>query len=487
MRDPRAALENSRAGLAVARRLGTRGWVPGFVGNIGEFGLRTGDWAEAIADLSATLNEEFEPTDRQLMLNILVQLRTVRGDSIEQEFAESQALIGDGGDVQVRSNLAMTRALRSFATGDLAGAIADWRLAGSHAGSVPVARARSARAALWARDVEAAREDLAAIDGSAVHGAAIDADRTTIRAGIAALEGRASEALGLYRESLRGWRDLRLAWDQALCAMDMALLLGSDEPEVRAEVATGARHPRSSRGRPVHRPPRPGDGWLIGADPAGRFNAIDGGDRRRRVDPLTIRVRRRGLTRLAAMWFLLLAAIPASCASNPEPTPSASASTPAASGRSMCSGSVPFVETNLSGGPADALERLGSTYQNDAGFRAVVFDGARVIVVVEPDALPDWQARLAPGGVAVARSCVAPGLIDVVDRAMARMVGPSGLIVSWGYDALKDAVMVQGVDQDALVAAIGQISDAGRRAAIEAISDGTLRVDPRGIPNALSP
>jgi class 3 adenylate cyclase/tetratricopeptide (TPR) repeat protein len=237
IRDPRAALENSRAGLALARRLGTRGWVPGFVGNIGEFGLRTGEWAEAIADLSSTLNEEFELTDRQLMLNVLVQLRTVRGEPIEQEFAESQAPIGNGEDVQVRSNLAQTRALRSFVTGDLAGAVADWHLAASHAGSLPVVRARSARAALWARDAEGAREDLAAIDESAVHGAAVDADRITIRAGIAALEGRATDALGLYREALHAWRDLGLAWDQALCAMDMALLLESDEAEVRAEVA----------------------------------------------------------------------------------------------------------------------------------------------------------------------------------------------------------------------------------------------------------
>ncbi len=83
-------------------------------------------------------------------------------------------------------------------------------------------------------DGAGATEDLEAVDASGFHGPALEADRATIRAGIAALEGRASEALNLYRVALAVWRDLGLTWDEALCGLDMALLLDPAETEVRA-------------------------------------------------------------------------------------------------------------------------------------------------------------------------------------------------------------------------------------------------------------
>jgi hypothetical protein len=56
----------------------------------------------------------------------------------------------------------------------------------------------------------------------------------TIRAGLAALEGRPADALGQYREALRGWHDLGLAWDEALTGLDMCTLLDPSEPAVSA-------------------------------------------------------------------------------------------------------------------------------------------------------------------------------------------------------------------------------------------------------------
>ncbi len=53
---------------------------------------------------------------------------------------------------------------------------------------------------------------------------------------MAALDGRMSEAFAGYRESLRAWHDLGLAWDAALCGLDMALLLDPTEPQVAAAV-----------------------------------------------------------------------------------------------------------------------------------------------------------------------------------------------------------------------------------------------------------
>ena len=53
---------------------------------------------------------------------------------------------------------------------------------------------------------------------------------------MAALEGRPAGALASYREALRAWQGLGLAWDEALCAIDMATVLDPADPEVAAAV-----------------------------------------------------------------------------------------------------------------------------------------------------------------------------------------------------------------------------------------------------------
>lgn len=58
--------------------------------------------------------------------------------------------------------------------------------------------------------------------------------RDRIRAGLAALDDRLDDALPRYRDALRAWRDLGLAWDEALTGIDMATLLDPGDPDVRA-------------------------------------------------------------------------------------------------------------------------------------------------------------------------------------------------------------------------------------------------------------
>ena len=79
-------------------------------------------------------------------------------------------------------------------------------------------------------------------------GAALALDKAAIQAGILALDGRAAEALQLYRETLRGWQALKLVWDgEALTVVDMVTLLGPAEPDVRA-AAESARATLSQLG-----------------------------------------------------------------------------------------------------------------------------------------------------------------------------------------------------------------------------------------------
>ena len=88
------------------------------------------------------------------------------------------------------------------------------------------------RSALWAGDTPGAASALAALEASGYLGPALAADRLVARAGIDALEGRGPAALAGYREALRAYRKLGLAFDEAAAAVDMAILLPSPERDV---------------------------------------------------------------------------------------------------------------------------------------------------------------------------------------------------------------------------------------------------------------
>ncbi len=99
------------------------------------------------------------------------------------------------------------------------------------AGTAP---SHSGHAALCGRDLAGAQACLDAVQSIGRRGRWLAAGRTTIRAGIAALEDRPDEARSLYSESLRGWHELGMPWEEALTAIDMATLLDPADPAVRA-------------------------------------------------------------------------------------------------------------------------------------------------------------------------------------------------------------------------------------------------------------
>jgi class 3 adenylate cyclase/tetratricopeptide (TPR) repeat protein len=238
-RDPRAALEIARAGLARARRLGRRAMVAVLLGNAAWYALRTGDWPWALAELEASLTEEFEGPDLVTLPGNQVLYGTLRGEPVVDQLDQVARLVGDSDDPRMLSLVVELDAYVAFAAGRLGDARTAWRrFAELQVGSLPAALPPAARVALWAGDGAAALEDLAALDESGFRGPAVEADRRTIRAGIAALEGRSEGALSLYREALRAWRDLGLTWDEALCGLDMATLLDPANPEVQAAAET---------------------------------------------------------------------------------------------------------------------------------------------------------------------------------------------------------------------------------------------------------
>jgi class 3 adenylate cyclase/tetratricopeptide (TPR) repeat protein len=234
-RDPRAALEIGRAGLAAARRLGHRN--ANVVENAAGAARRVGEWTWALEVLDEALAEDFESSDRAELLTTSIQFHALLGDPTHELVAEMERLLGGATDPMRIVTLDWAKAWVAFTEGRLGEARERWRR-GIELLGLPEDLPYPARAALWDRDADAVRADLADLDASGVHGPALEAGRTTIRAGIAALEGRTADALALYRQALRAWRDLGLAWDEAVCGVDMAPLLDVSEPEVRAAAET---------------------------------------------------------------------------------------------------------------------------------------------------------------------------------------------------------------------------------------------------------
>ena len=101
----------------------------------------------------------------------------------------------------------------------------------------PLALPLAGRAGLWSGDLPAATEAARRIETSAYRGQALSLDLATIRAGIAALEGRRADAVSGYREVIKGWRAMGLAFDEAVSIVDMATVLGPSEREMPEAAA----------------------------------------------------------------------------------------------------------------------------------------------------------------------------------------------------------------------------------------------------------
>jgi class 3 adenylate cyclase/tetratricopeptide (TPR) repeat protein len=233
--DLMAALENYREGLALARRLGHRNLMLRFVNNLGYTAFLAGDWDGALAELESALAEDLQRGDRIVILCNALIIHACRGESVADGIVEAERLIGDVLDAGNRIVILDVEGNARLADGRLEESATAWRaLAEMDRSQASEFRYRAARPALWRLDRGAAEADLEALDAIGVHGRVADLRRLTIRAGLAALEARAAEALAGYRDALRGWRALRLPWDEALTVIDMATLLDPTQPEILA-------------------------------------------------------------------------------------------------------------------------------------------------------------------------------------------------------------------------------------------------------------
>ncbi|HTC86493.1 MAG TPA: AAA family ATPase, partial [Candidatus Acidoferrum sp.] len=232
--DPLTADEATTEALALARRMGLRQWTIGLATALAFFAYRLGDWDRTEVLCTETLAEELTDEDRVLVLSNIIVVRAFRGGDVHDALAEMESLVGASTDMGLKGNLHNARAAVAFAAGRLEEAQANLHRAAETDPTDTDARSLSGRMALWRGDVASARAELAALDEGGMRLPAVEARRIMMRAGIAALQGQRAEAMGLYRDALHRWRELRLVFDEALIGLDMAMLLDPADPEVRA-------------------------------------------------------------------------------------------------------------------------------------------------------------------------------------------------------------------------------------------------------------
>ena len=231
--DPGAGLAMAREGLEIASRRGSMTFGFMMVGNAVSCAIRIGEWAWASALLDEWLASEITGA---IFLELYVDramLTALAGGDPSADLVAAEGLLGSLTDPQYTSYCHLGRAWAALNGGLLAEAREEAVMAARATPYfVPISQPIAVRAALWGGDAAGATAVLDELDASVIRGQAIGLDLVTLRAGLAALEGRRPDAIAGYREALRGWHGLGCAFDEAMTTLDMTILLRPSEREM---------------------------------------------------------------------------------------------------------------------------------------------------------------------------------------------------------------------------------------------------------------
>ena len=237
--DPRLALEVTRAGSDLARRLGHRPWSWRLAADAAWYAYRTGDW-----DWALSLLDELDPEDEGGFatiesLEILATYRANRGDrpAAERLMARADLLVAGSTNPDWPAELTTVRVFIALATGQMEEAyetameFVDTMDSQAFRGQI---LDEAGHAAVALRDLKRMRATVRKLETVGNHGMWLEASKQTHRAGLALLEGRVDDGLAAYAMALARWRELGVLRDLGLCLIDVATVVGTDQPEGRA-------------------------------------------------------------------------------------------------------------------------------------------------------------------------------------------------------------------------------------------------------------
>ena len=250
--DPARATRMYVETRALAREVGDRGMYNWLAGMAAVTSLSAGaDLDEHIAILSEALESATLRTDRGRLRILLGVLETyARGINVEELRTDITELVGDSSDPEQLFILHMAHAHSAHIAGDLdtafRRAMAAWEL---HPQNPEIALDLALTVAIWARDLDRVRlaaERTAEVKAS---GEAFRSHLLAAQGAVAALEGRAADALAAFRESRAVSLALEQSFDAATVVVNAAQLL-PDEPEVRGWAVEARELLETMRARP---------------------------------------------------------------------------------------------------------------------------------------------------------------------------------------------------------------------------------------------
>ena len=193
-------------------------------------------WDEALADLDEARASATDLAEQERMLIVGCLLRVARGDPADAALPVLEDAARRLSDPLVAAGLDAFVSDRAFLRRDYGEAFqAMMRAAELPSMVAPYYLASAVRPALWMGDVEGARMAADSLDALASSGSPlVRADRTAIRAGIAALEGSNGAAVSGFLDAIRQYRALGVDFPRALAGLDFVRLVGPGIPEALA-------------------------------------------------------------------------------------------------------------------------------------------------------------------------------------------------------------------------------------------------------------
>jgi len=233
--DPKESMDVARAGLEFVRRYGASSLGSTLIANFSQQAIRFGLWAEALAEIRGEVERGRDPIDELTMRVYEVQLLALMGEPFDEALERCRALAKDETDRQIHAELHLGETVAALVVGRLDDAVALGHQSAIELSMNATNAYRFAgRAAAWKMDLESLLLTASKLDELPIHGRNLEATRQTLRACIAALEGRRDEAASQFSLALGTWNDLGLELDAAMTGIDAALLLDPADPVARS-------------------------------------------------------------------------------------------------------------------------------------------------------------------------------------------------------------------------------------------------------------
>lgn len=213
--------------------------------------LRAEGWDEALRAMDVQLDRGLEAADRVRMQLVALSIRAEQGEAPPHAMEEVSTAVAQLSETGLTSGNHFMRAMDGMGRGAFEVAFDEGiRAADAEPQIGWLASHLAGLAALWLRDVDRARTALGRLDSATRTGRAGRTARVSLRAIVATLEGRRADAVGGFREAIRGMKEVGSILHASQIGLAFALAVGPSDPEARVAAEQGREVFARVRARP---------------------------------------------------------------------------------------------------------------------------------------------------------------------------------------------------------------------------------------------